>query len=544
MKRLMMTWIGWFCCLSIMAQVPAGLDKLISDELNNLSADLTYMNPRVTDEKIEIKDINHSFGGEYFLYNNKDYDNFGQWLQEFYIRELGNLKDLNHDLVLDKNSIKKENDNPSDLRYRFTVTLIRTNSNTSDDFLFKDETITFLATVNKQEERIRINQIIGNWTVNPVYPHYEWMYSLNINDNQMHFDGYGGSESIRCESTAQKVKVYGDIKKVDVGPQVKVDLIGEIEKGTFVDLKFQEDGSGNVSVRRNYGKTPRYITFKIYQKPLDNTSGVGSGNGPQTQTVTVSQTAIKVSGMKKLVSFDDYNAPTMDAKFHYGLNNTFGLSANFLLADSRFTLGFYAAMCKNRISQLDLGSLFTSTHTMSFGGSTTNIGNTVIIDQNGGEVKVENCQIQKTVLAPDKRGYSNEVDPDGEAQHKKVYSYIMAMPGIHVNDWLHFDLGIGAARTQDTYEMADAYNIVVTETKYEINGVSNVQTEQEYKRSGKSFLYKDFESYHFAVRPGINFLLPVFSDEHFLKIGAGYTFVPGDKDANQLDFSIGYAFQF
>jgi len=535
-------------CINMFAQKNIEQAKMIIEkEMVSFRSVLDYMNSMDEEERYDTNDINFSFGGDYFEYNGKNYENLGIWLNNFYLKELKNHM-LTHFIVVDNTSVVKLSDNPVDLRYRFNATLNRKNESSTDDFKLKEEKVSFVVMVEK-ERGIRILGIDGQWEINPIRPQYVWDYSLATSKDIVYIGENGGDDIISITSTAQQKKKYGDLEISNIGNPVPVEFIVKPE-GNLTYKKNNDTIS--LKLNRNYSKDRKEYAITVEQQPVNINTGyfVNKNKGPYYKTINISQSGITrpISIWEKIIYFDEYDAPNMDVKFHYGLNNTFGLSTTLRVSeDYRFTLGLYAAMCGNRISQIEWGDMFKSTiiTNSSSISSEVSIGTNIIVE-NGVEVTVEKYKETTHLTEPDKRGYSSIVDPDGEAEHKKVYSYIMVTPGMYVNNWVHLDLGIGFSRSQDTYWMADAYVLETKEISYEKNNIPVMKTEYAANiRSGESFLYKDRANWNFAVRPGVNFLIPLdMYEESYLTIGAGYTFVPGDVDANNLDFSIGYAFQF
>lgn len=259
------------------------------------------------------------------------------------------------------------------------------------------------------------------------------------------------------------------------------------------DKSMTDSGLYTYRIKRNISYDNIVHTFKVQQQGLGEEYGKGirQGNGIQSVDVMFSQ-----QGKSKplppttfgewLTDFDEYDAGDMDVKFHYGLKKTFGLSSSYRFEDSRFTLGLYLAMCKNRISQLDWNLFnYEQSHYVSIETGTTNLGTTVIVDKNGESITVEKYKETVSYIKPSKRGYSEQMDPDKEAEHKKVYSYVMVKPGIYINNRIQLDLGLGVARTQNTYRMEDAWQIKVIDKTYEKNGVANKRRKMFINVPGK-----------------------------------------------------------
>lgn len=539
MKRVILLGCCLWNCLNINAQIDIEKAKtIITKQMESFCTVLDYLNAEDEYERYDTEDANKMFGGDYLQYNNTEYNTLGKWLKNFYCAQLDN-EILQHTIVVDEMSIKKESNNPKNKRYSFKAILTR-ETGEGKDFKMKDVPVSF-SVVLEDNNGIAIQEIKGDWKVKVVRPSYEWKYYLEVPNyhNEVAADGEKRQFSVR--SWAQQMKVYEGIQTIPTERSVNVPVVVEGEK---VDAEIK-DNTVSVNFRYNYSREPRYYNVTVKQKKV----GEEMINDGMVKKVTFTQLGQpKESWWKCLTQFDEYDAPDMDVKFHYGLDNTtFGLGATYRFDDTRFTLGFYGAMSKYRISLIDwtITKVYEQNTTIVIPGTTTNFGTTVIIDKNGNSVQVEKYTEKVIdVIKPTKRGYSQTMDPDGEAVHKKAYSYVMAMPGFYMNDWVHFDLGLGVARTQDTYRMEDAYQINVIEKSYVKDGVSETVTENKYVRTGDSFLYKDAAKFHFAVRPGLNLQIPVSSDEHYLKFGVGYTFVPSDKDANNLDLSVGFAFQF
>ena len=534
--------------IPINAQSKSEIYEQISYTMDDFISDLNNMKDEEDETGRKIQSIGFTFGSpNYFFYNGQNYNNLSNWLRRFYLGQLGDDV-LMHEMTINKNSIKKESDDKVDKRYSFKATLKRDNeSNPRKDFLIKDEEVTFVVMV-EEDKGVTILEMKGNWGIKRITPYYEWEYTLTIEQDSKYISPEGEEVTFKVNSFAQKNKIYEGLKKVGTGNpiRVKVSINGD-------DKSMTDGGLYTYRIKRNISYDNIVHTFKVQQQGLGEEYGKGirQGNGIQSVDVMFSQ-----QGKSKplppttfgewLTDYDEYDAGDMDVKFHYGLKKTFGLSSSYRFEDSRFTLGLYLAMCKNRISQLDWNIFkYEQSQYVSVETGTTNLGTTVIVDKNGESITVEKYKETVSYIKPSKRGYSEQMDPDKEAEHKKVYSYVMVKPGIYINNWIQFDLGLGVARTQNTYRMEDAWQIKVIDKTYEKNGVGQQETENVYERTGESFLYKDYEKFQLAVRPGINFLIPLDKyGEHNLTLGAGYTYVPGDTDANNLDFSLGYSFCF
>lgn len=509
--------------------------ETIMDGMESFASRLDYLYTEDKKEQADIYVVNRRFGGEYFSYNGRAYKNLGDWLQKFYYLQLKE-GEVNHVVTVNQKTVKKIGTVKDSRCYQFEATLTRSVAYEEDMFI-ADEPVTIEVEVDVNGG-VRILGIKGNWAIKRIAPEYRWVYELEVNNVPSNIDKLGGKYIADVISKARLLKSYGGQKESYVDEvNVQAYYIDENDKEYKV-----KDGKYDLYFTKNYysyGKTHN-VRFRQEIVAKGKDFYVSQGNYPQTFEKNVYQE----KGPKniEIFDFDEYDAPYMEANFHYGLKNTFGLSIAGPFDDSRFTLGLYTAMCKNRISQLPK---IVTEYYYNRVGMTTNLGTTVIVDGNGQSIQVEECTEKIIdIIYPSKRHYSNELDPDGEAKYKKAYSYTMAVAGMFVNNWWHLDLGLGVARTQDTYEMDNAYMMEVIEKTYTLNGVTKTETERRLERMGFSFLYKDYAKYHFAMRPSMNFYIPLADKSVFLKLGVGYTYVPTDTDADNVDFSIGCAINY
>ena len=537
MKKLGIFFLCLYCCLSISAQ--NNLVKIkedIEDGMKSFASELDYICSENETERRDIGSVNRFMGGEYFTYNKSPYQNLGDWLGRFYMNQL-KKGEVNHVISVDRKTVKRLGTVKDGHCYQFEAILTR-ESATGEDVVIPDEKLVVDVEVNRGS--VRVLGIKGDMTIKRFTPEYRWNYELKVTGVPDVIDEYGGHYTAEVVSVAHLIKSYGDFKRDTIEiAEVPVYYLGDKDKEDKV-----EKGSYNIKFPRNYSEYSKDYIIQFRQELIAKGKDfyVSQGNFSQTFKKEVTQEGTEKTWWEKFIEIDDYVAPYWDVNIHYGLKTTFGLSFMGRFEDTRFTLGFLTAMCKDRMSQLWRWS-YTWDYTIL--GTTTNLGTTVIVDQNGADVTVEKYSEKATdIIYPSKRGYSSEIDPDGEAKHKKVYSYNMLTAGMFVNNWWHLDLGLGVARTQDTYNMGDAYMIKVMERTYTLNGVTTTDTERRLERTGVSFLYKDKAKYHFAMRPAMNFYIPVSSDEIYLKVGAGYTYVPTDTDANNLDFTLGVGFNF
>ena len=197
-------------------------------------------------------------------------------------------------------------------------------------------------------------------------------------------------------------------------------------------------------------------------------------------------------------------------------------------------------------SRLSLGALiamnFDNFRGMeSIGGLANSSYSSVVISIGGtGDGVTNGYKVTTETVNPEKTNYSELMDPYNEAKHYTSRSLYLAQGGFNISQWMRFDLGLGAARAKNLYFMENAYALDIYKYEKTYSTLPDIDDVYVYRNRYKDYYYEDPAKWGFAIRPALNFQIPLGSyNDSYLSLGLGYTFVTGIKDASSLDFSIG-----
>lgn len=490
------------------------IKKNIENSLNKFFSLLSFIN----DDEMPTRPstIASDFKGEhYFRLNEKETD-FESFLANYSRNTLGN-NFINHTLKISINNIKKSSTDQEDRRWSIRGILSRENAS-GEDFLIKDEVITFVVRFNGVYREVSILDMSFSTPLNIVRPEirHEYKFEVDRKNSNLSVPYTGGEWKVSLISQRRDVKYYPGISGKEV-------------YGEYIATPFKYEASRNLNVTTN--DNPPYLKGQLrgnYSKVPRNYSITFHQNG-NSNSLPISITQNK-KDTYDFFDFDDYD-PYFQLDVLYSLKYNFGLSGLYTFEDSRFSLGALIATnfdTFRAMDKIDMGSVSQSA-SITIGGSQSNVTN--------GYKKNTHTD------DPASTSYSELMDPYNEAKHYTRRSLFLVQGGIAVNQWLSFNLGLGAAYAKGLHYMNTAYSRTVYSYEKQDASQPDIQDEIVYTNKYKNYYYKDPSKCGFAVRPAINFQIPL-DDEIALALGTGYTLVTGLKGANSLDFSLGLRWSF
>ncbi|MCR4959529.1 MAG: hypothetical protein K6B13_13155 [Prevotella sp.] len=513
MRKVFILLLAAFCCFSAYSQND-NIKRGIKLSLNDFFRMLTNVND-VGVDKCSPATIAEFFKGEnYGLLVNGQETTIERFVTSYCRSDLQN-KLVNHTLQFSLSNITKTSTSASDKRWTVKGKLIRENG-TGEDYLIKDEDITIIVKWNGSDKDVSVLDIRFSRPLKIVRPvtNREYKFEIDRPMTVLKVPYYGGKWKIAIQSWFRDVKSYSGIPdKTTVGKY----YLSPFTYTASRYLKVSETPNPQSlygSLARNYSKKPR------------------------TYNVTITQTK---TGKKIPLSIIQDGRPFGHFGFNqidlvYSLKYQFGLSYMHTFEDSRFSLGVLAAMnfdtfrgVKSWLADVETDSSYGSSNESSRSSKET----VTVSEYNGYKVITE-------TINPEKTNYSEVMDPYGEAKHYTSRSLFLAQAGINVSEWMRFDLGIGAASARDLYHMEHAYALDIYKYEKQSASLPDIDNVYVYRNKYKDYYYKDRTTWGFAVRPSINFQIPVDRNaESFLTLGTGYTYVVGMEDASSFDFSIG-----
>lgn len=276
------------------------------------------------------------------------------------------------------------------------------------------------------------------------------------------------------------------------------------------------DSTVSCEFYNNYSQQTRTYSVTLAQ----------SGSNKQiVWTIVQSGRSIPESPWEKFVRvLTDYDndEEKHDINVFYSPKYDLGLSYMYTPEDSRFGFGLTLATTFNSYKEL-FGTQQANAFTF------TSLGDHFL---NGYKVEHE-------YLHPYNESYSELMDPYGEAEVKKLSSLMLANVGYYVNDWLRIDLGLGAACSKNIYHMNNAYGVDKFTFVKTNPSLPDVDPYYYYSVAVNDYDYKDKNKWGFAIRPSLNFRIPLVDDELYLPVGVGYTYVTNNSSISSIDFSIG-----
>ncbi len=512
MNRLIVFIILFICCLSANSQNEYEIRKGIQSSLENFMSRITFLND--DEEPIQASTIASDFGGGNYFRVNGSETNLENFLKT-YSRSVLRQMYVNHSLKFTTKSISKTSTNSSDKRWTVKAKLTRENA-TNEDFFIKDEDITFVVRWNGIDKEVSILEMSFSTPLQIVHPvtNREYIFEIDRRNSALSLPYTGGDWKLSIRSWFRDVKSYPGIEgKTTLGDYYLSPYTFNSPDNLKVTVNDNPQFlSGNL--RGNYTKLPKSYKIRLTQTKTGKTLD---------QTITVNT--------KPRGSFD-YDFEGSQIELFYSLKYNFGLSYMYSFEDSRFSLGLLAAMNFDK---------FRGMKDLDFAKSAYSLSSVVVnITGETGDGTVNGYKVTTETINPEKTNYSELLDPYNEAKHYTSRSLYLAQGGFNISQWARFDLGIGAARARDLYFMENAYALDIYKYEKTSSTLPDIDDVYVYRNKYKDYYYKDPAKWGFAVRPALNFNIPLdSSDDSFLSLGVGYTFVTGIKNANSFDFSIG-----
>ncbi len=514
MRRVVIIFLYFLPFGTLNAQSEYEIRKGIEGSLNLFMSYISCLND--DEDLIQASTIASDFGGGNYFRANGIETNLESFLKNYSSSDLRQII-VNHSLNFPSKSIFKTTSNSSDKRWTVKAKLIRENA-TNEDFLIKDEDITFVVRWNDIDKEIKISilELSFSTPLQIVYPktHREYRFEIDRSNSTLSLPYTGGDWKLSLRSWYRDVKSYPGID-------------GKTAKGDYYLSPYTYDSPNNLKVTEN--DNPQYLAGNLrgnYSKQEKKYSI----RLTQTNTGKTIDQTITVRAKTRIDPFDyDFEGNQID--LFYSLKYNFGVSYMYSFGFSRFSIGLLAAMnfdkfrgMKNWFEMEEVSNIF-----LGFSGGETD-NNTV----NGYNITTE-------TINPKKTNYSSLLDPYNEAKHYTSRSLYLVQGGFNISQWARFDLGIGAARARNLYYMKNAYALDIYKYEKTSSTLPEIDDVYVYRNKYKDYYFKDPAKWGFAVRPALNFNIPMDGEysDYFLSLGIGYTFVTGIKNANSLDFSVG-----
>lgn len=519
MKRIVILFCAFISLATLKAQNEYEIRKGIQSSLEDFMSCISFINDE--EEPIQASTIASDFGGGHYFSVNGLETNIESFLKTYSSSELHQIN-VNHSLHFTTKSISKTSSNSSDRRWSVKASLSRENA-TNEDYLIKDEDITFIVRWNGVGKEVSILEMNFSTPLQIVCPvtNREYVFEIDRTKSTLSLPNSGGDWKVSLHSWYRDVKRYPGIDgKTKVGDYYLSPYTYKSSNNLKVtDDENQQILSGNL--RGNYSKQPRNFSISITQTNTGKTID---------QTITVNPPSHNPPF--------DYDFEGHQIELFYSLKYNFGLSYMYSFGDSRFSIGLLAAMnfdkfrgMKNWFKSADLVQV-----------------QTISIDLTGDKTEsntVNGYNIITETINPEKTNYSSLLDPYNEAKHYTSRSLYLVQGGFNVSQWARFDLGIGAARARDLYFMNNAYALDIYKYEKTSPTLPDIDNVYVYRNKYKDYYFKDPAKWGFAIRPALDFNIPLDSyGDTFLSLGVGYTFVMGVKDANSLDFSAGIRWEY
>lgn len=455
--------------------------------------------------------------GNYFYFNGEN-----TTLKRFlnlYVDDCLKMRLITHELVdlqVDKVNDKSENDK----RYKVSATLERTSA-TGEDIVIKDEKISMEVLWDNQCSILVINM---NPTLDITFPttRYEYIFQVDNYKSEKNISYEGGKWNLNVNSRRKTVKEY------DGYPELTKVLKDEPWDFRVVsgDVRYSRAGGNEIfgDVGPNFSKETRTYHINLVQ--------------------TTSNLSLKpdiYQGAKETFRFSDlfevWDLPTHSVTIGYSLKYQLGLSY-FYTWETRFSLG--ALIHANFNSFKDWKS---DPQTVIPGDKVTIVNGNLLVNGNG-TYESNGYKISVEEVKPSKE-YSPLFDPYNTAKTNTARSLYMVQIGMSLNDYVRFDLGVGAAAYKEKVHINNAY-------KYKLYSYTPIS--DEYPPIDDLYSFSWYKSEHFfkgkykwdvALRPGLTCCIPLDKwHEHYMNLGVGYVVVPNNISCNSLDFQLGISWYF
>ena len=533
MKRLYLLIISIIFCYSVNAQneevkrtTIINSLGLFFDNLSNINDELDPIPANVFVSTFGNKNI-ISGGGNYFRYNSRDMDmaSFIDW----YAQKCVEGKNINHSLNITQRqtNVKPLGNSSDDQRWEVKCVMQRTNANfeegnATEDYLIKNVPVNFVVRYNGEGKEVSILEInISNPVIQKVYPVFtnDTTFVVDKSNSRLNLLSDGGDWSLKMNSYCTRTKSYPGFDKKE-SSKWSIDYAFLPNAGDAKLLSTNvSNGIIQGKVPKNYSQNSR--SYKVY---------VQQTNSNKSYYVSIDQSAaVKPCPLCDFFEIDNYH-PLNQIEISYSLKYGIGLSYKYHFEDTRFYIG---------------GKIATNFDTFRgvnwFAGVNASSKVTINVDQHIGDEDL--YKINKEDVKPETNNYSSLMDPYNAAKKYTARSLFLVQGGVHVTNWLNFNLGAGIALNRNLYYLDTAYGYRKYSYEKLDPSLPDIDDVYQYSAYYKNYYYKDSYKVHFALRPAVDFRIPLGSHE-YINIGAGYVITPGFKDGSSVDFSLGYTFDF
>lgn len=499
---------------------------LFFDNLSNINDELDPIPANVFVSTFGNKNI-ISGGGNYFRYNSREMD-MGSFI-DWYAQKCVEGKNINHalDITQRQTNVKPLGGSSSDQRWEVKGVLKRTNSNfeegnKTEDYLIKNVPVNFVVRYNGEGKEVSILEInITNPAIQKVYPVYrnDTTFVVDKSNSNISLSSEGGDWSLKMTSYYTRTKSYPGFDK-NSSSKWNLDYVLLPSEG---DAKFL---SATVNEGKILGKLPKNYTqnnrsYKVFVKQT---------NSNKSYSVSINQAAaIKPCPMCDFFELDN-NWDLHQIDLSYSLKYGIGLSYKFHFEDTRFYIGGKIATNFDSFRGLDW-----------FASANAWAKVTINVDQKIGEQDL--YKIHEETFKPETSNYSSMMDPYNSAKKYTARSLFLVQGGVHVTNWLNFNLGAGIALNRNLYYLETAYGYKKYSYEKLDPSLPDIDDVYQYFAYYKNYYYKDHYKVNFALRPAVDFRIPLGSHQ-YLNAGVGYVLTPGFKDGSSVDFSLGYTFEY
>lgn len=526
MRRFTLFAICAINIFNMFAQSDAEKIKTIKQSVEMLMSCISDINED-EDGYLDPSTIQYEFGGaNYFIANGKDAV-IADFFRNYSKRGLdGSL--VYHIIDWTYNSVTKSKTSRSDNVWNITATLKRQSGN-GEDFLVKDTPINLVVRFNGIDKNISLLEINFPTSIEKIYPRFEKEYYFKSNPSRRNVEWSGGQVNFDIDSRYRNVKIYSTLKT--------------IPEETWYRLPFSV-----ISSDFNYSINNQNNTLTGEIKP--NYSKSGSNNYKmvlkQEDGLYAPITIEVYQGVKPKTSPFEFDSDIEhQIELFYSLKYQFGLSYTYVIPDSRWTIGVLAAMNNNTFKATKPLQIFNNKPNLSI---EQNVNIEINVNHNSSSNESDNSMngyiVGEETEFPTEDNYSSIFDPNNNAKHYTSRQFCVISPGFFITNWMRFDLGLGIARARDLHYMENVPSITrysYTKTDPALPDIDDVVVYSNYY---KTFWFNDKQELSFALRPALNFQIPLGKyRERFLTGGIGYTYTPSIKNGSSMDFTFGFGFE-
>lgn len=465
-------------------------------------------------------------GGNYFRVNGHDFD-MVSFIKNYSQKNLEG-RNINHkfDISHRKINVKPMSQSSDDQRWQVNGILKRSNANfkkdSKEDFLIKDEPMSFIVRYNGEGKEISILEInIENPNIQKVYPVYtnDTIFTVDNGQSKTHLSSNGGEWHLKMNSYCIQYKSYPGFYQTDKKISLlDYSLIKQTGKSRIDNIKLV-NGIITGSIPQNYSENNRSYSLTLRQN-----------NTNRQQTIVISQSGAVTPcywcDFFDVDNFYNFNQFDLSYSIKYGI----GISYRCHLEDTRFSFGGLIA------TNFDTYRGWESLEKTVKQNIEPSIGGSNII-------KGDMYKVHSEIVKPETSNYSSLMDPYNSARKYTARSIFLLQAGVTITNWFSFNMGAGVALSRNKYFLETAYGY----TKYSFEKLDpmlpDIEDIYSYRAYYKDYYYKDPIKVHFAMRPSLDFRIPIQWDE-YLNLGLGYVVTPGYKEGCSLDFSIGYTWSF